>query len=208
MTAFLSPDDLTSRRRFDWRVVTKMVMGRYAFTAHRTAQDAQAGAAAITHEQDARCALHYRARFAVPTLIGPNAYSKCTVIHVDVSDPAYPFAPPVGWVVENHESQMPWSPHFTANTPVCDGTIWQPDGSLLLGHFLIHIAKLLNWDEKIAPQYGGWNPDAIAWWKTHLNRPLTPELQYPVIPTDVAYGVEKPGGFRAFKPAGRFKKAM
>lgn len=206
MAGQLSHNDLASRREFDWRVVMRMVTEIYQFTAHPTPQDAQDGTNPITTEQEARFALHYRARFNVRTLIGPGEYSPYTLIHVDISSPQYPFFEPVAWVIQRGESQLPFSPHFASNLPVCNGTVWRPDGNVLLGHYVIHLAKLLNWDEQLWPDYGGWNPAAVEWWKKNLNRPLTPDLTYPVMPADVAYGVEKPSGFRRFQARGRFEK--
>lgn len=206
MPGKLSANDLASRRRFDWLVVMRMVSADYTFTAHRTPQDAQNDTNPITAEHEARFALHYRARLNVRTLIGPGKYSSHTLIHVDVSDPRYPFEEPIGRVIQSGKSRLPFSPHFAQNLPICNGTIWRPDGKVLLGHYFIHLAKLLNWDEKLWPDYGGWNPEAVRWWKKHLNRPLTSDLKYPIIPADVAYGLKKQTGFRPFKPSGRFEK--
>ena len=94
MSRKLSATDIESRRCLDWRVVQKMCGGNFQFTAHRTPQDAAAGVNSITREQDARFALHYRARYGIKTLIGPGKYSSYTIIRVDVCDPLYPFTQP------------------------------------------------------------------------------------------------------------------
>jgi hypothetical protein len=81
---------------------------------------------------------------------------------------------------------MPWTPHFSRNRPICtDEEIWlAAKGRLLLGHWLVHVAKLLNFDEiPRTENYGGYNPDAAAYWRAKLNRqPLTPDFPYPVLP--------------------------
>jgi hypothetical protein len=198
----LTQSNLAGRRRFDWRVVRQMNNQRYRFTAHRTAQDAESGRHSIEMEDQARYALHYRAEYGIKTLIGPGAYSSRTVIRVDVSHPAYPFTEPTGWPVKTGESKVPYSPHFADGLPVCNGSIWRSDGNILLGHYLIHLARLLNWQEELSPEYGGYNPAAVQWWRKNINRPLDPKLVYPALPLEELYGkvvVSKPsaGGFRA-----------
>lgn len=198
----LSREDLASRRQFDWRVVRRMSIRPYKFTAHRTAQDAESGRHPIETEDEARYALHYRADYGIRTLIGPGIYSSRTIIRVDVSHPDYPFAVPTAWVVQTGESELPYSPHFADGVPFCNGTIWRSDGHILLGHYLIHLARLLNWQEELSPQYGGYNRAAVEWWRTHLNRPLDPHLVYPSMPVDELYGkvtvgTPRGGGFRA-----------
>lgn len=197
----LCPADRASRREFDWRVVGKMSGGQYRFTAHRTAQDAASGHHPILGAQDARYAVHYRAVYALRTLVGPGQYSPQTIVRVDASDPGYPYAEPTGWVVEDAGSRLPYSPHFARGVPICNGTVWRRDGRVLMGHYLIHIAHLLNWDEILPPNYGGYNSAAIRWWRENINRPLDPDLIYPALPIEDLYGavvVSNPrrGGFR------------
>jgi hypothetical protein len=56
---------------------------------------------------------------------------------------------------------------------------------------VLHVAKLLNWDEPLESLYGGWNPAAVAWWKRHLNsQPITPGLKYPALPLEITHGTE------------------
>ena len=205
----LSPQDLASRRALDFRVVNKMNTDCYQFSAHRTPQDATTHRNSITDARDARYALHYRARYRIKTLTGPGEYSAYTTIRLDVSSAGYPFSEPVSWVVEEGESQLPYSPHFARNRPICLGSVWRSDGQVLLGHCLIHLARLLNWDETIESGHHGYNRDAVVWWWEHLRHPLTPGQIYPVLPSDEAYGLAMPerGGFRRLQPRGRFERA-
>jgi len=53
---------------------------------------------------------------------------------------------------------------------------------------LIHLARLLNWDEPLGPGYGGYTPEAATWWRKNINRPLEPSLRYPALPVDLLYG--------------------
>lgn len=198
----LSEQDKTSRRAFDWRVLRAMCTGQYDFSAYYTAEAAASGSLPIEQEQDARYASHYRFVYNIPTLIGPGKFSRYTIIRVDVSDPSYPFIRPTGWVVDDAESRHPYSPHFQKGSPNCDGTIWKSTGQTTLGHYARHLAKLLNWDERLRPGYTGWNGEAIEWWRAHINQPLTPNLVYPVLPVEELYGeIEgdnvEGGGFRS-----------
>ncbi len=71
---------------------------------------------------------------------------------------------------------------------------------MLIGHLVIHIVQLLNWDENLNPGYSGYNGQAVKWWDEHIGRPLDPNLVYPSLPLDELYGtpvVKKAGGFRA-----------
>lgn len=194
----LSQKDMASRRRFDWRVVQKMPNSICRFSAHNTPQDAEAGRSPIVDETDARCAAHYRAVYSFPTLVGPGKYGQPTIIRIDAADSKYPFASPSSWVVEKN-GVFPWSPHFARGLPVCDGTIWRNNAQVLLGHYLIHLARLLNWDEILEDGYGGYNERAANWWRKNRGRPLHPDLVYPCLPVDELYGditVRTVGGFR------------
>jgi hypothetical protein len=175
---------------------------QYVFSAHRTPQDAASGSNPIQDEDVAQLALHYRARYNIRTLVGKDAYSPYTLIRIDVSHPHYPFVGPAAWVIDDGNSQTPFSPHFAHGVPMCNGTGWSADGHLVLGHFLIHIARLLNWDEHLPRGYEGYNASAIQWWRKNINGPLHPDLVYPALPVEDLYGkptVTKPkeGGFRA-----------
>lgn len=198
--ARLSARELESRRLFDWEVVRRMnKLGVYMFTAHRTAEDAEKGRNAIEDQQDARFAVHYRAEFNIPTLIGEGQYSQPTLIRVDASRAGYPFQAPTAWVISTQSSKVPYSPHFSRSLSICDGTVWRSDGTVLLAQYLIHLAHLLNWDEVMDNEAGGHNPAAVRWWRQHVNRPLNPSLVYPELPVALMYGegdLPATGGFR------------
>ncbi len=195
----ISSPDRSSRLRFDFQIVQRMNQGgQYQFSAHRNARDALRGDNAILRVGDAHLAEHYRARFGIPTLIGQKQFSDYTILHIDVSAADYPFTEPTAWVVRQGESRTPWSPHFAEGLPVCNGNIWRADGQVTLGHYVVHLAHLLNWEEPLADAYGGYRPEAVAWWRKHYNRPLN-RITYPVLPLDLLYGenqVVRGGGFR------------
>ncbi len=195
----ISTTDRSSRLGFDYQIAQRMNQGqRYRFTAHRSGRDALRSDNPILRVEEARLAEHYRAHFGISTLIGRNQFSAYTILHIDLSAADYPHAEPTAWVVRKGESRTPWSPHFAEGLPVCNGNIWRTDGQVTLGHYLVHLAKLLNWDEPLADEYGGYQPEAVAWWRKNLRRPLN-TITYPVLPLDLLYGenqMASRGGFR------------
>jgi hypothetical protein len=60
---------------------------------------------------------------------------------------------------------------------------------MLLGELIVHIAKLLNFDEVArGGGYVGYNGEAIEYWKTDLEYlPITPNLPYPELPHDMLF---------------------
>jgi hypothetical protein len=70
----------------------------------------------------------------------------------------------------------------------------QARGEITLGHLIVHICKLLNFDEPDRePSYGGWNADAVRYWRKELGRqPITKGLVYPTLPAEVTHAVTIP----------------
>ena len=62
---------------------------------------------------------------------------------------------------------------------------------MLLAHAIVHVARLLNCDEKDRPEdYVGYNEAAITYWRRTLRcRPLTPGLKYPTPSVEVTHGI-------------------
>ncbi|HEX8335483.1 MAG TPA: hypothetical protein VF621_02065, partial [Pyrinomonadaceae bacterium] len=106
----------------------------------------------------------------------------------------YPFSEPGCYV----ESRMPWSPHFLKGRPICLGEIWQQaQGTMLLGQLLVHIAKLLNFDEVArGGGYVGYNGEAIEYWKRVLGyQAITKNLPYPELPPEIIHTPTPKKGF-------------
>src|SRR2546423_6992029 len=57
-----------------------------------------------------------------------------------------------------------------------------------------NLQELLNWDfdgKSLEPDYGGYNPDAILYWRTQLKmQSITPTLAYPVMPNRIASSIQ------------------
>ena len=186
--AGLNQDDLHSRLLLDYRVVTRMSGTLMRVVAYRNVDDLRKRRNPIISEGDGHLATHYLVDYYIKTLVGRGVYSDHTTVHVDVlANNNYPFREPACWVVE---SKMPWSPHFVKGRPICLGELWNlSQGAMLLGQLLVHIAKLLNFDEESrGPGYVGYNGEAIDYWKNVLDyQPITKDLPYPQLPLHLLY---------------------
>jgi hypothetical protein len=183
----LELDDIQSRLRFDFQVVSLMSNPLMEVQAFRDVDDLRALRDPITSVDDGHLATHYHVDYNLRTLISRDQYSPRTTVHFDLfANNNYPLTEPSCFVID---TPMPWSPHFWAGYPICIGDIWeQSEGTMLLGQLFIHIAKLLNFDEPAhTPGYEGYNGEAIEYWETVLGRqPITPSLIYPRLP-DLVY---------------------
>lgn len=191
--ARLTPQQLQSRLKFDYQVVTKMRSPLLNITAYRSAFDLEKRTNPIVSEDEGGLATHYLVVYHMRTLVGPDRYSEKTSVKFDLlANGDYPFTRPACYVVS---SQMPWTPHFREKLPVCiDHNMWEDaKGKLLLGNLFVHIAKLLNFDEiPRTEDYGGYTPEAADYWRTKLNRrPLDPDLVYPVLPAEISQKPEE-----------------
>jgi len=160
----------------------------------------------------------YVVTYSFDTLGTGGVRQRPTVILFDTEGGRnYPFGEPNVTVLKDRCS-VPWSPHFASwSGAVCLGDRWgRSRGSMLLGQLIVHVARLLNFDEPRKPGYAGWNGAAVAYWERSLGgRPVNPDLRYPQLPLEVTHGddaaMDKPtSGFRvktgAAKPrSGGFK---
>lgn len=176
-------EEATRRRRFDFSVVSGMRCPVFDFQAYATVDDLTARRRPITGEQGADRASKYHFTFRVPTLVGPGRFSQQTEIGVNTDVVDYPVKEPSTWVIS---PDVPWSPHFLRGAPVCLGhEAWRDrKGHVTLGHLVLHLARLLNWDEPgRGPGYVGWNGAAIEYHRRHhAGKPLDPSIAYPTFP--------------------------
>jgi hypothetical protein len=168
-------------------------------TAHMSAADARSGINPVGPGNSASPPEHYRVTYDFDTLVAADVRSRPTIVHVDLlANGNYPFSEPVCRTVGN---KVPFTPHFDRKWPICIGKGWTSDGRRLIDDLIVHVAKLLNFDEPPpTPGYHGYNAAAIAWWARQEFRPLNPDLRYPLVDLN---GVEG-GGFRPrFRPLGQ-----
>jgi hypothetical protein len=186
--AGLNQDDIRPRLLLDYRIVSGMHSPLMKVAAYRNVYDLRKRRNPITSEDEGHLATHYLVDYNIKTLVSRGGYSNSTTVYVDVlANTNYPFEEPVCWVVE---SKIPWSPHFRKEDGwVCLGELWrQSQGAMLLGQLLVHIAKLLNFDEEPRDNYVGFNGEAIDYWKNVLGyKPITINLPYPQLPLHLLY---------------------
>lgn len=186
----LNRSEVASRlKNVDYRLAMDMRCPIMDVSAHRTKDEASRGANPITSASDASEAWFYRVSYHIKTLVGEDRYSQPVqepvVVLIDLNAHGnYPFTRPESYVIG---SVVPWSPHFARGVPVCfevPGRVWLASGKTTLGHLLLHLARLINFDEYIGdPRYGGYNAAAVAFWRSVLReQPITPDLAYPVLP--------------------------
>lgn len=174
------------RLEFDHRIITAMSASSdlLSFQAFATISDLRAGK--IDHGNAPGA---YKVTFNIPTLIGEGGkdgkgqFAQETSMAIDLRTVGYPIQPPNVTVL----SEIPYSPHFRQNSPVCIGPeAWaQRAGHVTLGHLIVHLSKLLNWDEEMrGGGYQGWNGAAIAFHKrVYGERPLNEAIVYPALPS-------------------------
>lgn len=176
--------ELAERRAFDLRVLSDMRCPTFDFEAYRSEADLQRRQRIVTDPGGGATVSRYRWIFHVRTHISRTRFAATTEIGVNTDVTDYPSVPPLTWIISSH---VPWSPHFLQGAPVCLGDeLWEPTGGhITLGELAIHIARLLNWDEKGRGQgYEGWNGDAVEYHQTHYGgQPINPKLSYPTLPS-------------------------
>ena len=189
-----------TRLAFDYRVVMAMAETSRLINVQAFANphDLEKRRHPIREETRSRTAGYYRVHYAIMSLVGRGKYHKGFDVTFDlISKGTYPDKGSrntisAGGIIATCVSRpIPWSPHFLDGIgTICLGSIWRGADHTLLGHVIIHVARLLNWDEAIESAYGGWNPDAAKWWRRHLeSKPLVPGLDYPTLPVGLTHGM-------------------
>jgi hypothetical protein len=181
----LTADELRSRLSFDYQTVMLMSCPMMMVEPYRNLDDLLARRNMITSPEDGYLAVHYRAKYKLNTLVGPGRYSNETTVRFDLfADTGYPESEPACFVID---SELPWSPHFHPELSVCTGPIWEEaDGNMLLGELMVHVAKLLNFDEPYSLDVEpGYQPDAAKYWENELNQRPISKLVYPPLPVRI-----------------------
>lgn len=186
MPSAQAPATALTRRRNDHVLIEQLNRSNCPIrvSAHRSTADARAGRDPVA-VGETRPPAAYRATFEFDTLIGPGKRHRPTVMVIDpLAHNGYPATEPVATVI----GEAPWTPHFTNGIAVCHGhRFWIPNRTQLVD-YVIHLGRLLNFDEPPPDaSYAGYNRAAIDWWRKELRYgPLDPTLRFPTIePTEV-----------------------
>jgi hypothetical protein len=199
MTSSLTPAERRERQRTDHLLIAALDGSDAPVHAsgHASAEDVRANQNPIP-VGDRTPPSHYRVVYDLDTLSGPGVRHRPTIVHVaPLANGDYPAAPPSAWVISD---VIPWTPHFAANVPVCHGgSVWLPNRTQLVD-YVIHIGKLLNFDEPPPiPGYHGYNGAAVEYWRSTMNlQPLDPSLRFPQI---LLEDYVRRDGFRKRSPA-------
>lgn len=191
----LETAELASRLAYDLEVVSELRSPALGdIRAYASEEDRRAGRRLDPSNTGGRKAIVYIVDFRFPVLVSATETTPLVTVHFDLlSGGNYPYTAPWTTVISR---PMPWSPHVQPNEgTVCIGEIWRDGrGKMLLADLIIHVMRVLNFDEKDRdPLYVGWNPAAIAYWRKTMGRkPLHPDLEYPVLPTHLTHGMPEP----------------
>lgn len=200
---------LRQRLAFDYRIVSRLRSPILGYVrAFASVDDARAQRALPAADAEGGRAGVYDVEYRFPILVSRDRRADSAVVRFALlGKGGYPFTEPIAETVSR---PLPWTPHVHDPTGrVCLGNGWvRADGEILFAHLVGHVARLLNFDEpRPSAGYTGYNADAIAYWRDVLNyRPLNPNLQYPLPPSEITHGVEKrkplfrPSGATVFRP--------
>ena len=187
-----------SRRGFDYRVVRELRSPILrSILAFASEDDLRRGREVTVEEGEQGRANVYVVTYDLEFLTGPGAVGRGAVVVFALPGDTYPFVAPAAGI---RSAPTPWSPHVHASGMICIGEGWaEARGNMLLAQLIVHVARLLNCDEPDrGPEYGGWNPAAIAYWRTTMGCQPLRRLDYPVLPIHVTHGVQDPAAaFRA-----------
>src|SRR6185436_18709958 len=158
-----------------------------------TASEAEAGRASA-----------YLVEYRFPHLVGRGTTATSALAAFDLyAGGNYPYSPPGVWILSR---PTPWSPHVhSAAGTVCIGPAWErASGQMLLAQLVVHVARLINFDEPgAATSAGHWNASAVHYWRSALGGgPYLRDLQYPRLPVEVTHGVSD--GASVFRAAEAF----
>ena len=204
----LSPEELASRLRFDWSITQQMKSALVKTQAFQNMTDLARRRNPIVNPIESHKAAAYLVEYRIRSLIGPGQFRDRFDVSMDLlAGGNYPYTQPACFVISQ---PVPWSPHFLlGNGTICLGELWtQAHGAITAGHLIIHVAKLLNFDEPDRePSYGGWNAKAVKYWRHVMkHQPITKGLAYPILPPEITHRVNanaKPL-FRPATPAAPF----
>jgi len=205
--ARLPPHKLKGRLALDYRAVMRLsapTLGRVR--AFASGEDAARGRDMAPELGESGAAAAYLVEYRFPILIGPDKHTDSALAFFDLNaGNNFPFSAPRVQIVSR---PVPWSQHVhPASGLFCIGDGWgESRGQMLLCQLVIHVMRLLNFDEPDDGGFDGYHHEPILHWRSVLgSRPAQPGLLLPVLPADLMFGVEDADA--TFAPSSGFRCA-
>ncbi len=213
----LTPAELRSRLAFDYRALAGLSRESIARIEAYGSIDALCRRSRLSAAAAERwSATAYLVEYRFTHLVGRGREASCATAVFDLAaEGNYPFTTPTAAFVSR---PVPWTPHVhPASGIVCLGDGWaRASGGMLLAQLVVHVMRLMNFDEPRATFEALWNASADAYWHLELGRrPYLSDLRYPRLPVEVTHGVadgacafraadadDAPGAGGMFRPAG------
>lgn len=193
----LSPQELRRRLAFDAKVAGGLHSQYLSVRGYTSLENVRAGKVSSPTDAEAGRVVLYEATYAFPMLADEGRSLERAVARFDLlAGGSYPLSAPSVQIVSQ---PLPWSPHIHRQTgSFCIGSGWnQARGKMLLAQLMVHLMRILNFDEPRHSDAGYCQPAYGYWASTLKYGPLHPELVYPVLPAAITHCVpERPAGFR------------
>ncbi|MBI5536586.1 MAG: hypothetical protein HY898_27950 [Deltaproteobacteria bacterium] len=199
----LSAADLRSRLGFDFRVIQALTSPALGpIRAYASAAELARKREVSVEAGEAGQAALYVVEYRFPILVAAGKRTDSASARFDLlAGGDYPYSAPA---VQITSKPLPWSSHVYSPTgTVCLGDGWSnARGRMLAAQLIVHVMKLLNFDEP-EPGHSGWNAAAVTHWRDVMKRQkLNPDLAYPILPVSITHGITDPNaGFAPVAPA-------
>lgn len=185
----MTPQELRTRLALDARVISRLRSPHLgAIRGFVSPTQLERRAPATEAELAGGRATYWTVEYRLPMLAGPGrALTSATAVFNLLAGGEYPTTPPAVTFVSR---PFPWCGHVMAsNGSVCLGEGWlRAQGQILLAHLVVHVMRLVNFDEPRAADGNNW--EALRYGREVLHeRPLHPDLTYPALPADILHGV-------------------
>lgn len=185
----MTPQELRTRLALDARVVSRLRSPHLgAIRGFVSPTQLERRAPATEAELAGGRATYWTVEYRFPMLAGPGrALQSATAIFNLLAGGNYPSTQPAVTFVSR---PFPWCGHVRpSNGVVCLGEGWgRAQGQILLAHLVVHVMRLVNFDEP--PAADGNNEEALLYGRDVLHGgPLHPDLSYPALPADILHGV-------------------
>jgi len=189
----LTPAELRSRLAYDYEVMQGLEgpsLGSWRGFA--SSVQAAAGVKASPAQGANGLVTVYEVDFAFPMLGAPGVPLAKAKVRFDLlACGNYPSTPPS---VQFTSQPLPFCLRVAPSSGiVCIGSGWaEAGGHMLLAQLVVHVMRLVNFDEPPGGD-GGYGNGASGYWRSVLGgRPLNPGLVYPTLAEETTHGVVLP----------------